>query len=116
MSARNLAVEPPSRLLSPPGSPSGAGMVTIILADDHPLVRAGMRSTLSREADLQIVAEAANGREAIELCSVYRPNVAVIDVGMPELNGLEAASRIVTAKTNTHVVMLSMHSDETYIM
>ena len=88
---------------------------TVLIADDHTFVRSGLRSIISRQEDMEVVGEASTGREAIDQCMSLRPRVAVIDIGMPELNGVDAATQIVAADKGTHVVMLSMHSDETYI-
>jgi DNA-binding NarL/FixJ family response regulator len=85
------------------------------VADDHTFVRSGLRSIIARESDMEVVGEASTGREAVEVCANTKPRVAVIDVGMPELNGLDAAAQIVQLNSGTQVVILSMHSDETYI-
>ena len=70
------------------------GKISILLADDHAIVREGLRSLLTFEADLEIVAEAENGRDAVRLAREHKPNVAVIDIAMPLLNGIEAARQI----------------------
>jgi two-component system, NarL family, response regulator NreC len=89
--------------------------ITVVLADDHTFVRSGLRSIISRQEDMDVVGEAATGREAVDLCAALRPRVAVVDIAMPELNGLDAAAQIVQSQSGTNVVILSMHSDETYI-
>lgn len=89
--------------------------ISVVLADDHTFVRSGLRSVIDRESDMEVVGEASTGREVVEICAAKKPRVAVIDIGMPELNGLDAAAQIVQANSGTHVVILSMHSDETYI-
>ena len=88
---------------------------TVLLADDHTFVRSGLRSIISRQEDMEVIAEASTGREAIDLCTSMKPRVAVVDIAMPELNGLDAAAQIVQSDSGTNVIILSMHSDETYI-
>jgi two-component system, NarL family, response regulator NreC len=88
----------------------------ILLADDHSIVRKGLRSILEEDGGLEVVAEAANGREAVDLCQSLEPHIAVLDVGMPQLNGLEAAAQLQRSSSPTKVIMLSMYRDETYIL
>jgi two-component system, NarL family, response regulator NreC len=88
----------------------------IVLADDHTIVRRGLRLVLERQPDFAVVAEASNGREAIDVVLRESPDVAVIDIAMPLLNGIEAAKRISDERPKTAVVILSMHSDEGYIL
>lgn len=88
----------------------------ILLADDHTIVRNGLRVLLERQPDFAIVGEASNGREAIEIARKETPDVVLMDVAMPIMNGIEAAARITAAQPKTAVVILSMHSDETYIL
>lgn len=83
--------------------------------DDHHLVRQGLRQLLEREFDIQVVAEAADGQEAIDTADRLRPDVVVMDVEMPGINGIEAAGRIRKEYTGTQVVMLSIHSDPVLI-
>ncbi len=90
-------------------------MIRILLADDHLVIRGGLRLVLEREPGLTVVGEAADGREAIRLAQELSPDVAVLDVAMPNLNGIEAARQI-TAGSSCAVVMLSMHSDESYVL
>ncbi len=90
--------------------------VSILLADDHAVVRAGLRALLDREPDLAIVAEASDGRECVQLAEEHSPDVAIIDVAMPRMNGIEATRRIVAATPATAVVILSMHQDESYVL
>jgi DNA-binding NarL/FixJ family response regulator len=85
------------------------------MADDHHLVRAGIRSLIEKMSDVQIVAETGDGREALELIERHRPDIALLDVTMPGLNGLEVASRIEKTGAETRVVILSMHADEGYV-
>ncbi|MCL4797413.1 MAG: response regulator transcription factor [Bryobacteraceae bacterium] len=87
----------------------------VILADDHAVVRQGFRLILSAQPDLEVVAEAGNGREAVELAVRLKPEVAVVDVSMPELNGIEATRRILEGSPHTRVLALSMHKDAVYV-
>ena len=89
--------------------------IRILLADDHAVIRSGLRLVLEREPGFRVVAEAADGKDAIRLAMELTPDVAVLDVAMPNLNGIEAARQI-TAAERTNVVMLSMHSDEGYVL
>lgn len=88
----------------------------IVLADDHTVMRGGLRLLLEREPGFGVVGEASNGREAIQLAEEHSPDVVVMDVAMPTLNGIEAAARIVTARPRAAIVILSMHSDESYVL
>lgn len=88
----------------------------ILLADDHVVMRTGLRALLERQPNLEVVGESENGREAIELVASLKPDVVVMDVGMPVLNGIEATKTIVTQHPTTAVVILSMYVDESYIM
>jgi len=88
----------------------------ILLADDHIVMRTGLRALLERQPNLEVVGESENGREAVELAASLRPDVVVMDVGMPVLNGIEATKTIVTQHPTTAVVVLSMHADESYVM
>jgi DNA-binding NarL/FixJ family response regulator len=86
-----------------------------LLADDHAVVRRGFSLILSQEADLEVAGEAGDGREAVDLAMRLRPDVVVIDVSMPGLNGIEATRRIVEACPRTRVLALSMHRDAVYV-
>ena len=88
----------------------------ILLADDHTVMRTGLRVLLERQPNLEVVGEAENGRDSIQLAASLRPDVVVMDVGMPVLNGIEATKTIVTDDPNIAVVILSMHADESYVM
>lgn len=90
-------------------------MISIVLADDHQIVRRGLRVLLEAETDFCIVGEAANGLEAITLAERLRPSVLVIDIMMPDLNGLEATRHIKDRLPETRVVVLSMHTNEAYV-
>lgn len=87
----------------------------ILLADDHAVVRNGFRMILSAQEDLEVVGEAANGREAVEMAASLQPDVIVMDVTMPELNGIEAARRVCENSPRTRVLALSMHKDAVYV-
>jgi DNA-binding NarL/FixJ family response regulator len=88
----------------------------ILLADDHIVMRTGLRALLERQPNLEVVGESENGRETVALAASFRPDVVVMDVGMPVLNGIEATQTIVTQCPATAVVILSMHADESYVM
>ena len=90
--------------------------IRILLADDHTVIRRGLRALLERQNGFVVVAEAADGREAVETAAAVGPDVAVIDIGMPNLNGIEAARRITEKRPETAVVILSMHADESYVL
>jgi two-component system, NarL family, response regulator NreC len=90
--------------------------IRILLADDHTVMRAGLRLLLERQPDLVVVGEAEDGRQAVALADSHAPDVAVMDIGMPNLNGIEAARQIAAKHPQTSVVILSMHSDESYVM
>ena len=87
----------------------------ILLADDHTVVRQGLRKVLEERPDWQVVAEAGDGREAVRLAEQHRPDVAVVDVAMPLLNGIEATRQITKRAPQTKVLVLSMYSDEAYV-
>jgi DNA-binding NarL/FixJ family response regulator len=89
--------------------------ITVLLVDDSKFLRAEFRKILERESDLKIVSEAKNGLEAVAMVKQFRPSVVLMDIGMPLLNGLESTCRIVKAVPATKVLILSAHSDETYI-
>jgi DNA-binding NarL/FixJ family response regulator len=90
-------------------------MIRVILADDHHLVRQGIRSLLEKTGDIQILAEAENGQEAVKLAERLAPDVLVMDIAMPRLNGIQAAEQIRSLGLATQVVILSMYSDETVV-
>ncbi len=89
--------------------------VKILLADDHTIVRQGLKLILSAHADLEVVGEAANGREAVELADKLRPDIVLMDVQMPELNGIEATRKMVAANSRIRVLVLSMHKESVYV-
>src|SRR5579863_5555031 len=87
----------------------------ILLADDHAVVRQGFKMILSAQTDMEIVGEAGNGREAVELAETLKPDIVVMDVAMPELNGIEATRRLAASTPHARVVALSMHKDNVYV-
>src|SRR3984893_2234393 len=88
----------------------------ILLADDHALVRAGFCSLLEKIPFVEVIAEAEEGREAVELTRKHRPDIALIDIAMPKLNGLEAVARITKESSNTRVIVLSMYANPEYVV
>jgi DNA-binding NarL/FixJ family response regulator len=89
--------------------------IKVLLADDHTVVRQGLRALLAAEGDLEIVGEAENGRQAVQMVKQLSPDVAVIDIAMPVLNGLEATRQITRANPATKVLILSSYSDDEYV-
>jgi DNA-binding NarL/FixJ family response regulator len=87
-----------------------------LLADDHNVMRRGLRLLLESQPEFTVVAEAADGRKAVEQVEAASPDVAVLDIGMPNLNGIEAAQRIAATRPSTAIVILSMHADEAYVL
>ncbi len=92
-----------------------APKISILLADDHALVRQGMRVLLEAEDDIEVVAEAKDGRQAAEMAARLRPDVIVMDIAMPMLNGIEATRQILDAEPTMRVLVLSAHSDDEYV-
>jgi DNA-binding NarL/FixJ family response regulator len=91
-------------------------MITAVLADDHPIVRQGLRTLLEGAGSCQVVGEASDGLTAIDLITDLHPNLAVLDVQLPDLGGLEVARRTREQSPGTRVIMLSMHGDEPYVL
>ena len=90
--------------------------IRILLADDHTVVRKGLRLLLENQPGFTVVADASDGREAVALAEEHKPDVLVIDVAMPTLNGIEAARQIAVKLPQTAIVFLSMHADESYVL
>ena len=90
--------------------------IRIMLADDHGIVRKGLRFLLERQAEMEVVGEAGNGREAVKMAEQLRPDVIIMDIAMPQLNGIEATAQIVKRNPEVGIIILSMHSDEGYLM
>jgi DNA-binding NarL/FixJ family response regulator len=91
------------------------GKLRILIADDHTLVRAGLVTLMARMQDMEVVGEAGDGREALKLVRDLQPDIALMDIAMPGLNGLEAAERIHNEAPKTKVIILSMHANEEYV-
>ena len=89
--------------------------IRVLLADDHTLVRAGIRSLLETIENLEVVAESGDGREALELIARHRPDVALLDIGMPGMNGIEIARQCARESPKTKIVILSMYDDKTHV-
>lgn len=94
---------------------NAAKNITVLLAEDHMIVREGLRNLLAPERDIEVVGEADNGRQAIKMALKLRPDVIVLDIAMPLLNGLEATRQIRQAVPDTKVLILSAHSDDAYV-
>jgi two-component system response regulator NreC len=90
--------------------------IRILLADDHAILRRGLRALLEREPDMEVLGEAADGRETIKAVGELQPDVVVLDITMPNLNGIEAARQIQAKGGKTAIIILSMHSDEGYVL
>ncbi len=106
--------KPPARRgRKPKGGPGPR--ITVLLVDDHALLRQGVRVLLEAEDDLLVVGEASEGRQAVVLAAALRPDVVVMDIAMPQLNGLEAARQILTAAPTTKLLILSAHGDDEYV-
>jgi two-component system response regulator NreC len=90
--------------------------IRIILADDHTVMRSGLRLLLERQPNLQVVGEASDGKQAVDLAAAQKPDVVIMDIAMPHLNGVEAARQIAQRNPQTAIAILSMHSDESYVI
>jgi DNA-binding NarL/FixJ family response regulator len=90
-------------------------VISVLIADDHGIVRSGLSMLIDRQADMRVAAEAQDGIEAVDSCLAEHPDVAVLDVSMPRLTGLQAARQIKAHMPHTQVLMLSMHDDQRYV-
>ncbi len=90
-------------------------VITVLLAEDHQIVRQGLRALLETEEDIEIICEAENGRQAVRLAKEHQPQVLLLDIAMPYLNGLETARQILQAKPGSRILILSAHSDVGYL-
>lgn len=91
------------------------GKVRILIADDHGIVRKGLRLQLEQREEFEVVGEASDGREAVRMAEELSPDVVIMDIAMPSLNGIDAASQMLKRRADTKVIILSMHSDESYL-
>ncbi|MGQ4445267.1 response regulator transcription factor, partial [Streptomyces violaceoruber] len=107
----------PASTTSAYGAPpaSAPSKIRILLADDHALVRRGVRLILDREPDLEVVAEAGDGAEAIDMARAHEADLAVLDIAMPRLTGLQAARELAALKPGLRILMLTMHDNEQYL-
>lgn len=90
-------------------------MIKVMLADDHHIVREGLRGLLEKQGDMEVLGEAQNGREAVRLCRQLRPDIVIMDISMPDLNGMDATRQILADSQTVKVVALSMHSDKHFV-
>jgi len=90
--------------------------IRVLIADDHKIMLAGLRSILEKQTDFEVVGEADNGRKAVQMAQGKKPDVVVMDVSMPDLNGIEATKQIIESLPETRVIALSMHSDKRFVM
>jgi len=90
--------------------------LTVLIADDHPLVREALRQALDGEQDIELVAEASDGEEAVKFASELKPNVAVMDIVMPKLNGIEATRKIKEVAPDTAILILTAYDDDEYVL
>ncbi|MFZ3046471.1 MAG: response regulator transcription factor [Desulfatirhabdiaceae bacterium] len=91
-------------------------MINVLLADDHSIVRAGLRRIVEESGDMVVIAEASNGREAIQMAQKNPPDVAVIDISMPDVDGLEVTQHLLTEYPNLPIIILTMHEEDQYVV
>ena len=91
-------------------------MIRILIADDHGIVRTGLKLLLERVPDMEVVGEAVDGREAVKKAAELQPDVVIMDIGMPLLNGIDATAQVIRENSRIGVIILSMHTDESYII
>ncbi|MCU0415846.1 MAG: response regulator transcription factor [Cytophagaceae bacterium] len=91
-------------------------MIQVVLVDDHSIVRDGVRATLKDQKNIKIIGEASNGKDAVKLVSELEPDVVIMDIAMPEMNGIEATDLLTKKKIQSKVIILSMHDNETYVL
>ncbi|MFH9686708.1 response regulator [Streptomyces sp. NPDC021019] len=115
-SPADMAPAHPARAADTAPAPAPAGTIRVLVADDEPMIRAGVRAVLATDPGIEVVAEAADGAEAVELARAHRPHVAVLDVRMPGTNGIDAAAEIRRTLPATGVVMLTTFGEDDYIL
>src|SRR5690606_30309794 len=96
--------------------PDMSQLIKILLADDHTVLRAGLKALLDAEEDMHVVGEASNGEEAVDRAKALKPDVVVMDLSMPGMNGLEATRQIAALDQGTRVLVLTMHTEEEYLL
>jgi two-component system response regulator NreC len=89
--------------------------IRILLADDHKIVRAGLRALIEKQSGMEVIAEAGDGRSAVQMVQELLPNVVIMDIAMPDMNGIEATRQITATAPNVKIVALSMHSDKRFV-
>lgn len=90
--------------------------IRIILADDHKIVREGLKALLERQKDMEVIAEAGDGRTTVSLAQELSPNVIIMDIAMPDMNGIEATRQIIAKTSRVKIITLSMHSDRRFVV
>ena len=92
------------------------GKISVVLADDHVLVRKGIKAMLESDTEIDVVGEASNGAEALQVAGTLKPNILILDIRMPEMTGLEATAKLEEYAPSTKAVILSMHDSEEYVL
>ena len=115
--ARLISAPYHSEIMYHPKMPLSAGLaaIKVLLVDDHQVVRSGLRLALEKHQDMKVIGEASDGRSAVKLLQKLSPDIVIMDVTMPDLNGIEATRQIIVQSPNTKIIALSMHSDENYV-